>query len=143
MKRFVISIFAVIAVVASFPFYSAGEGASAALDPADTITEYAHLQLDSSYIDLGSVSRDSVGEGIMRFRNTGNAPLVIHNVFSECGCTVPSYPSAPVPPGGEGEIIVHFSGKNRPLGYFHKSLRIRNNGDTPRVTFSVTGKVVK
>ncbi len=43
-----------------------------------------------------------------KFKNTGNAPLVISNASASCGCTVPEYTKTPVEPGEEGYINVTF-----------------------------------
>ena len=100
-----------------------------------------HLSLDSSYLDLGKFPRDSVAEGVMHFRNTGNAPLQILRIFSECGCTVPSYSSEDVMPGETGEIRIRFNGKNRDAGSFRKALRIRSNADNHREVLIVQGRI--
>lgn len=101
-----------------------------------------HLQLDSAYLDLGTVYSDSVGTGVMRFRNSGGAPLQIMRIFSECGCTVPAYPEDDVLPGEVGEIRIRFDARRRRPGPFRKALRIRSNADNPREILVVKGKVV-
>ena len=47
-------------------------------------------------IDYGKVTKatDS-GIRVFEFTNTGDAPLIITNVLSTCGCTVPTKPEAP------------------------------------------------
>ncbi len=101
----------------------------------------AHLRLDSAYIDMGIIPRDSIGEAYMGFTNTGDAPLQILRIFSECGCTVPSYSSDEVLPGEQGEIKIRFNGKNRQPGSFRKALRIRSNADNPRELLIVKGRI--
>lgn len=101
-----------------------------------------HLALDSAYIDLGRIPRGSIAEGTMHFRNTGKSDLQITRIFSECGCTVPSYSTDPIPPGGDGEIKVRFKSKSRPTGMFYKTLRIRSNADNTRVNLTVKGRIL-
>ena len=103
----------------------------------------AYLQLDSTYLDLGRIALDSIGSGVMRFQNTGDAPLIIHRVFTECGCTVPSFPMKPIAPGEYGTIKVRFKTRGRPLGFFRKSLRVKSNASNSRVVFTVKGSVIK
>lgn len=43
-----------------------------------------------------------------KFKNTGNAPLVISSASATCGCTVPEYTKTPVEAGEEGFINVTF-----------------------------------
>lgn len=107
-----------------------------------TTENVPHLRLDSTYIDMGSIPSDSIGETIMGFTNTGNAPLQILRIFSECGCTVPSYSSDEVMPGERGKIKIRFNGKNRQPGFFRKALRVRTNADNPREVFIVKGRIL-
>lgn len=99
------------------------------------------MRLDSAYIDLGVIAPDTVVEVSMRFVNSGNGPLSILRVYSDCGCTVPDYSSDPVEPGGEGEIHIRFNSRGRTPGAFRKSLRIRTDGRTPRETIILKGRV--
>ena len=103
--------------------------------------EASHLSLDSCVLDFGSVNADSIARGVMKFTNTGNAPLQILTIFSECGCTSSSYTTDPVEPGKSGEIKISFNGKKRNAGPFRKSLRIRSNADNPRVVLMVKGVI--
>lgn len=97
------------------------------------------LELDSAYIDMGRVPSDSVVEATMRVRNVGGEDLKILRVFSDCGCTVPSYPTDAISPGEVGEIRIRFNGKGRLRGAFRKHLRIRSNADNSRETITVKG----
>lgn len=101
-----------------------------------------HLRLDSTYIDMGCIPADSIGEAVMGFRNTGDAPLQILRIFSECGCMVPSYSSDEVMPGEKGEIWIRFNVKNRNAGSFRKALRIRSNVDNNREVLIVKGRIL-
>ena len=47
-------------------------------------------------IDYGTVTKDGdSGIRTFEFKNTGDAPLIITNVQSSCGCTVPTKPTEP------------------------------------------------
>lgn len=100
-----------------------------------------HIELDSLAIDLGSIPADTIVEAVMRFRNTGAAPLVIERVFAECGCTSPGFTRDSIPPHAEGEIKVKFNSKGRAPGTFRKALRVRSNADNRREVFYITGKI--
>lgn len=123
--------------------HSAGNGKWKTDDGKRLTENIAHLRLDSTYIDMGGIPADSVGEAVMGFRNTGNAPLQILRIFSECGCTVPSYSSDEVMPGEKGEIKIRFNGKNRAAGSFRKALRIRSNADNHREVLIVKGRILQ
>ena len=100
-----------------------------------------HLELPVNTIDLGMIPSDTVAGGELEFINSGEAPLVITQVFSECGCTVSDYSKDPVEPGEKGVIRVSFNSKGRGPGDFKKALRIRSNADNKREIIFVKGTV--
>lgn len=102
-----------------------------------------HLSLDSTYVDLGVISGDTIAVCKMGFRNTGDAPLTIMRVFTECGCTVPQFPSQPIEPGESGVITIRFDGRNRSNGHFRKALRVRSNADNERQSFIIKGTIIR
>lgn len=59
--------------------------------------------------DFGTVKQDSKNKYVFTFTNTGTNPLIIESATGSCGCTVPNYPKAPIPPGATGEIEVEYS----------------------------------
>ena len=75
-----------------------------------------------------------------KFKNTGNADLVISDAKGSCGCTVPEYPKAPIKPGEEGNIKVTFdsSGKG---GRQNKSVTVITNAIPNTKVLTVTGLV--
>jgi len=94
-------------------------------------------------IDYGTVSKDS-DDGVRKFEftNTGNAPLIISNAQSTCGCTVPSYPKDPIAPGATGEISVKY---NMNPGPIRKTITIECNAanvESGRVALKIKGEVI-
>jgi len=98
-----------------------------------------HLKLDTAVLDLGFISADRVAVGKMGFLNDGTAPLVIRDVFTDCGCTVPSYSRDTVMPGARGTVTIRFNGRGREPGAFRKAVRIRSNAVNSHEFFSVVG----
>lgn len=94
-------------------------------------------------IDYGKVSKDS-DNGIrsFEFKNTGDAPLIITNVQSTCGCTIPTKPKEPVAPGKTGKIEVKY---NMNAGPIRKTITVESNAvNVPegRVAIKIKGEVV-
>jgi hypothetical protein len=85
-----------------------------AVMPADT-NSFARMTFEEPTFDFGEVNEGTVVNHVFKFTNTGKVPLTIMNARSSCGCTVPEWPEAPIPPGGRGEIKVKFDteGKSR------------------------------
>lgn len=76
-------------------------------------------------IDYGNVFKDEdSGIRFFEFKNTGNAPLIITNVLSTCGCTVPSKPTEPILPGKNGKIEVKY---NMSPGAIRKTITVESN----------------
>ncbi|WMN07608.1 DUF1573 domain-containing protein [Marivirga arenosa] len=64
--------------------------------------------------DFGTITEGDVVTKVFKFKNTGEAPLIISNATSSCGCTVPSYPkNEPIAPGEEGEIEVKYNSRGK------------------------------
>lgn len=74
------------------------------------------------------------------FVNNGNAPILIKNVESSCGCTSPEWSKQPVLPGKSGFVKAIFDPKERP-GRFEKTITVSSNAKTPVVILQITGSV--
>ena len=85
--------------------------------------------------ETGPVTHD------FRFVNSGNEPLVLQNVRSTCGCTVPKYTREPIAPGDSGSIKVTYNPKGRP-GKFSKPIYITTNASGDRETLHIKGVVI-
>lgn len=73
------------------------------------------------------------------FKNPGMIPLVIDKVESSCGCTVPTYPKEPIPPGGEGKIKVVYNAEDK--GYFSKEITVYTNTQEKVTKLQIKGIV--
>jgi len=76
--------------------------------------------------DFGTIKDGDIVETKFKFKNVGDAPLIISNATATCGCTVPEYPKEPIPVGGSGEILVRFNSRNKP-GNQSKTVTITAN----------------
>ena len=80
----------------------------------------AVIKFKTEVIDYGTVEQNSDGTRIFAFTNSGDAPLLITNVKTSCGCTVPNYSKAPILPGTSGELEIKYDTKR--LGAFTKTV---------------------
>ena len=71
------------------------------------------MEFEKSEHDFGIIEQGTPQETIFTFTNTGNAPLVITNATSSCGCTVPNPPKEAIAPGEKGELVVKFNGSGQ------------------------------
>ncbi len=99
----------------------------------------AKIEFKSETIDYGEIAKGSDGVRVFEFTNNGEAPLVISNVKSSCGCTIPKKPDAPIMPGETGEIQVKYD-TNR-VGPIRKAITVTSNADTPTKVLKIKGNV--
>ena len=71
------------------------------------------MDFDKAEHDFGTIEQNAPQETIFTFTNTGNAPLIITDAKSSCGCTIPTWTKEPVAPGGKGELLVKFNGSGQ------------------------------
>jgi hypothetical protein len=94
-------------------------------------------------LDYGTVYKDEdSGLRTFEFTNTGDAPLIISDVKSSCGCTVPSKPTEPILPGGTGKIEVKY---NMNPGPIRKTITVESNAtnyEEGRVAIKIKGEVM-
>ncbi|MGZ5242981.1 MAG: DUF1573 domain-containing protein [Bacteroidia bacterium] len=102
------------------------------------------IQFESMVYDFGTLKQDEIKGYTFKFKNTGNAPLVINEVEKPCGCTHPEWSKEPVMPGKTGEINVKFSAKGQPKGVFRKTLNVYSNINQERKPIlMIKGTIVK
>jgi len=72
------------------------------------------MSFDKQEHDFGNIVQGTPQETVFTFTNTGEAPLIITDARSSCGCTVPQYPkNTPIAPGESGEMVVKFNGSGK------------------------------
>ena len=100
----------------------------------------AQIEFKSETINYGEIAKGSDGVRVFEFTNTGDAPLVISDVKSSCGCTIPKKPEAPIMPGATGEIQVKYD-TNR-VGPIRKAITVTSNAETPTKVLKIKGTVL-
>ncbi len=99
------------------------------------------LSFETEEIDFGTVMQGENGLRAFKFTNTGDAPVVISDVKSTCGCTVASAPDAPVLPGETATIEVNYDTKR--IGKFSKAITVISNARESRKVLKIIGEVKK
>lgn len=98
------------------------------------------LEFSTIVLDYGEIAKGGDGVRYFDFVNTGKEPLIISNVKSSCGCTVPEYPKTPIGPGESSQIKVKYN-TNR-VGPFRKTITIFSNAEGGKNILTVKGKVL-
>ena len=93
------------------------------------------IEFTEKEFDFGTIDQGTNVEHVFEFTNTGEAPLVIVNAKSSCGCTVPTYPKTPVEPGATAEMLVKFNGSGK--NQVSKTVTITANTETGKETIKI------
>ena len=89
--------------------------------------------------DYGTFTQGGDGAVDFVFKNEGKEPLILSNVRSSCGCTIPTWPKQPIMPGQTEKIHVVYDTKR--VGAFHKSIHIYSNAKRSTVTLKIKGLI--
>lgn len=100
----------------------------------------AKFEFKSELIDYGDIEKGSDGIKVFQFKNVGSEPLIIENVYSSCGCTVPTWTKTAIAPGKSGEIQVKYD-TNR-VGPIRRTITIYSNADEPTKAVKIKGRVL-
>ena len=105
-----------------------------------TSSAQAKISFKNETVDYGKIVKGSDGVRVFEFTNTGDAELVVTNVKSSCGCTVPKKPVGPISPGASGSIEVKYD-TNR-VGPIRKTVTVYSNSDEPIKALKIKGEVL-
>lgn len=72
------------------------------------------LQFERIEHDFGTVQEGQKVSYTYKFKNTGEAPLIIQTAQPSCGCTVPDWSKEPIQPGAEGYVKAEFDTNGKP-----------------------------
>ncbi|MAP79730.1 MAG: hypothetical protein CL526_01455 [Aequorivita sp.] len=103
-------------------------------------SQQAEITFKTDTVDYGTVAKGSDGLRVFEFTNTGDAPLIISDVKSSCGCTVPKKPTGPIAAGESSTIEVKYD-TNR-VGPIRKTITVYSNASEPMVALKIKGQVL-
>lgn len=72
------------------------------------------VQFEKVEHDFGTITEGQKVSYTYKFKNTGQAPLIIQSAQPSCGCTVPEWSKDPIPAGGEGYVKAEFDSNGKP-----------------------------
>lgn len=86
--------------------------------------------------DFGTIESKTPVETVFEYKNTGEAPLVISNIATSCGCTVPQdWSKEPLAPGESGKFTVKFNGSG--ANSVTKTITITSNTESGKETVKI------
>ncbi len=99
------------------------------------------FKFEKETIDYGVIEKGADGQRVFKFTNVGKSPLIISNVKTSCGCTVPTVPKEPIMPGQTAEMTVKYD-TNR-VAPFNKAITIYSNASEAKKVVFIKGTVKK
>lgn len=91
--------------------------------------------------DFGKLIEGETVSYNFKFKNTGKTDLVIADVSTSCGCTVPSYPKTAIRPGEEGILKIAFNSQGR-KGFQTKNIVVVANTQPNITNLRIKAQVV-
>lgn len=99
----------------------------------------AKVAFENIEYDFGEITYNGAGDCNFKFTNTGKTALIIQNVKSSCGCSVPEWAKKPIPPGKKSEIKINYD-TSYP-GVFNKTITVFYNGIESPQALTIMGSV--
>ena len=99
------------------------------------------MEFETSVMDYGLIEHKADGKREFVLTKTGKAPLIISNAKGSCGCTVPTWPKAPIAPGESASIGVKYDTKR--IGKFTKTITLTTNATEKTKILTIKGEVKK
>ena len=99
------------------------------------------IEFEKDIHDFGKVIQGEKVSYGFKFKNTGNADLLIAQVSTTCGCTVPKYPKKAIKPGEEEIINVMFDSEGK-KGIQNKSITVVTNCQPSNMVIRIKAMVV-
>lgn len=101
----------------------------------------AVITFDKMEHEFGKILQGEVVTYSFHFTNTGNAPLLITNVNTSCGCTVGDFPREPIKPGQDGFIKATYDSKGH-HGFQSRALTVSANTNPSATTLRFKADVM-
>ncbi len=145
MKKVVL----VLSAICMVAFTSCKEDAAAAIDDSKVAaaadrdanaSNFPVIQFDKVDHDFGEILAGTNVETVFNYTNTGKSPLVITDIKSSCGCTIPKdWTREPLAPGASGSFTVKFNGKG--ANKVSKTVTVTANTEKGRETVRISAFV--
>jgi hypothetical protein len=106
---------------------------------AQTIV-FPTINFDKTLHDFGEIQNGTAVETVFSYTNSGRSPLVVTDIKSTCGCTVPQgWSKEPLMPGESSQFSVKFNGKG--ANKVSKTITLTTNTEKGREQVRITAFV--
>lgn len=91
--------------------------------------------------EFGDIKQGQVVNAVFKFKNTGKTPVILSNVQTTCGCTVPTWTKEPIAPGKTAEINATFNSTGK-MGMQNKVITVFSNAKNSQTQVSIVCNVL-
>ncbi len=99
----------------------------------------AKIEFKQTEHNFGELELNGDGNCTFSFSNPGKSPLVIQDVKTSCGCTVPQWKQKPVPAGKTGKIQIEYDTSHPRT--CSKTITVFYNGEVSPQVLTINGSV--
>ena len=128
MKSFIVALLSIVLI------------ASTSLAQNKPNKKTPEITFQKTEYDFGTIAYGSDATCEFIYKNTGKSPLILTNVHSSCGCTIPSWSKTPLKKKKSDKVTVKYN--THRMGKFHKTITITSNAKNSPIVLTITGKVV-
>lgn len=93
---------------------------------AQSSDQFAELKLDRTDFDFGELHQGEKKSHVFLVKNIGAIPLLITDVYTQCGCTAVEFPKDPIMPGKTAELVIEYDSSDK-LGIQRKVVTVISN----------------
>jgi hypothetical protein len=144
MKRFILSLIVILGLVSC---ETKNDNLSTSLvnnpSSADGVKSGSNapaIRFETTEYDFGKVLQGEQVSHTFKFKNVGDAPLIISSIEKTCGCTTPDFSSQPIKPGESGKITVTYDSKGH-KGFQNKRLIVKANTNPSETILRIKAQV--
>ena len=104
--------------------------------PSLSVSAQPQVALKAQDLKLGDIAWNIPALAKFEVQNTGNQPLQILDVRTDCGCTTVNWSKTSIAPGASATLTVSYDANT--LGTFHKSIIVTTSASaTSKAEYSV------
>lgn len=105
----------------------------------EVIRNDASIDFADKQHDFGTIPLKKETSFSFEFTNSGKTPLLVSEVKTSCGCTVPEWPKKPILSGDKEVIKINYDAAFP--GVFHKTISVFYNGPGSPMELEIKGEV--
>jgi hypothetical protein len=102
---------------------------------------FPSVSFDKTEHDFGQIMNGTPVETTFSYTNSGRSPLVVTDIKSTCGCTVPQgWSKEPLMPGASSQFTVKFNGKG--ANKISKTITMTTNTETGKEQVKISAFIM-